>query len=100
MCNYVLRQLQKGQHMKLNENFLTQKIDDTQVMVATGDSQFNGIIRSNQTAAEIIDLLKEETTRDEVVDKMLAKYDAEREVIASDVDMVIETLRKVGAIVE
>lgn len=100
MCNYVLRQLRKGQHMKLNENFLTQMIDDAQVMVATGDSKFNGIIRSNQTAAEIIDLLKEETTRDEVVDKMLAKYDAEREVIASDVDMVIETLRKVGAIVE
>lgn len=86
--------------MKLNDNFLTQTIDDTQVMVATGDSDFNGIIRSNSTAAEIIDLLKEETTRDEVVDKMLAKYDAEREEIASDVDMVIATLRKVGAIVE
>ena len=100
MCNYVLRQLRKGQHMKLNENFLTQQIDDTQVMVATGDSNFNGIIRSNQTAAEIIDLLKEETTRDEVVDKMLEKYEAEREEIASDVDMIIETLRKVVAIVE
>ena len=100
MYNYVLRQLQKGQHMKLNENFLTQKIDDTQVMVATGDSQFNGIIRSNQTAAEIIDLLREETTRDEVIDKMLAKYDATREEIAPDVDMVIATLRKVGAISE
>ena len=86
--------------MKLNDNFLTQTIDDSQVMVATGDSDFNGIIRSNQTSAEIIDLLKEETTRDEIVDKMYAKYDASREEIASDVDMVINTLRKVGAIVE
>lgn len=100
MCNYVLRHLRKGPYMKLNDNFLTQTIDDAQVMVATGDSDFNGIIRSNKTAAEIIDLLKEETTRDEVVDKMLAKYDASREEIASDVDMVIETLRKVGAISE
>lgn len=86
--------------MKLNENFLTQEIDDTQVMVATGDTAFNGIIRSNQTAAEIVDLMKEETTRDAVVDKMCAKYDASRDEIAADVDMVIATLRKVGALDE
>ncbi|MBQ5640173.1 MAG: PqqD family protein [Ruminococcus sp.] len=86
--------------MKLNENFLTQEIDDTQVMVATGDTAFNGIVRSNQTAAEIVDLMKEETTRDAVVDKMCAKYDASRDEIAADVDMVIATLRKVGALDE
>lgn len=86
--------------MKLNENFLTQEIDDTQVMVATSDTAFSGIVRSNQTAAEIVNLMKEETTRDEVVDKMCAKYDASREEIAADVDMVIATLRKVGALDE
>ena len=86
--------------MKLNENFLTQEIDDTQVMVATGDTAFSGIVRSNQTAAEIVNLMKEETTRDEVVDKMCAKYDASRDEIAADVDMVIATLRKVGALDE
>ena len=86
--------------MKLNENFLTQEIDDTQVMVATGDTAFNGIVRSNQTAAEIVDLMKEETTRDAVVDKMCAKYDTSRDEIAADVDMVIATLRKVGALDE
>ena len=86
--------------MKLNENFLAQEIDDTQVMVATGDTAFNGIVRSNQTAAEIVDLMKEETTRDAVVDKMCAKYDASRDEIAADVDMVIATLRKVGALDE
>ena len=46
--------------MKLNENFLTQEIDDTQVMVATGDAAFSGIVRSNQTAAEIVNLMKED----------------------------------------
>lgn len=87
--------------MKLNENFLTQDLDDTQVMVATGDADFNGIIRSNRTAAEIVDLLKEETTRDAVVDKMCQKYDeGAREDIAADVDMIIATLRKVGALSE
>jgi len=91
---------QKGKNMKLNDNFLTQEIEDTQVMVATGETALSGIVRSNQTAAEIIDLMREETTRDEVLDKMCAKYDAPREVIAEDVDMVIATLRKVGALDE
>ncbi len=86
--------------MKLNGNFLTQDIDDTQVMVAAGDAKFSGIVRSNKTAAEIINYMKEETTRDEVIDKMLAEYDAPREVIAADVDEVIATLRRVGALDE
>lgn len=86
--------------MKLNDKYLIQEIDDTQVMVATGDTGFNGIVRSNQTAAEIINHFKEDTTRDEVLDKMCAKYDAPREEIAADVDMVIEKLRRIGALDE
>ena len=92
--------LRKGQVMKLNDKYLIQEIDDTQVMVATGDTGFNGIVRSNQTAAEIINHFKEDTTRDEVLDKMCAKYDAPREEIAADVDMVIEKLRRIGALDE
>lgn len=86
--------------MKLSDNFLTQEIDDTQVMVATGDAAFSGIVRSNRTAAEIVNLMKKETTREEVLDKMCAKYDASRDEIAADVDLVIATLRKVGALDE
>ena len=47
-----------------------------------------------------MNFLKEDTTRDEVLDKMCAKYDAPREEIAADVDMVIATLRRIGALDE
>ena len=87
--------------MKLNDKFLFQDIDDTQVMVSAGDTAFNGIVRSNQTAAEIVNYFTEDTARDAVVDKMCAKYDeAARKDIEADVDMVIATLRKVGALDE
>lgn len=87
--------------MKLNKNFLTQDIDGTQVMVATGDAAFSGIVRSNQTAAEIVNHFKEDTTRDAVVEKMCAKYGEDaRGDIADDVDMVIASLRKIGALDE
>ncbi len=97
---YSVYYFERNTEMKINENFLTQEIDDSQVIVATGDAKFNGIVRSNKTAAEIVDLMQEETTRDEVIDKMCAKYDAPRKTIADDVDMVIATLRKIGAIDE
>ncbi len=87
--------------MKLNDKFLTQDIDDTQVMVATGDTEFNGIVRSNRTAAEIVSFFEEDTTREAVIEKMVAKYGEEaRADITADVDKVIETLRKVGALDE
>ncbi len=86
--------------MKLKESYITQEIDGTQVMVATGESSFTGIVRANSTAAEIVNLLKKETTADEIVEKMMKIYDADRDRIAKDVHKVVETLRSIGALEE
>ena len=58
------------------------------------------MVRSNKTAAFIIDLLKEETTKEKIVAAMLERYDAEEQVISADVDKVIDALRSIGAIDE
>lgn len=86
--------------MKLKKNFVTQDVGDSQVMVSTGRTDFNGMVKSNKTAAFIINCLKTDTTKDEIVNKMLEKYDASEEVISRDVNKVLESLRKIGAIEE
>lgn len=86
--------------MKLREDFITQDIDDTQFLVPVGAESFNGIVRSNETAAFIVNCLKEETTEERIVDAMCERYDAPRDVIASDVARVIETLRGIGALTQ
>ena len=86
--------------MKLNDSFVTQDIDGTQFMVAVGDSSFNGIVRSNGTAAFIVDCLKTETTKEQIVDAMCAKFDAPRERIETDVEAVLNKLRGIGALDE
>lgn len=86
--------------MKLKETFITQEFDGEQIMVPTGDSGFVGLVRSNATAAFIINCLKEETTKEAIVDKMYEKYDATREIIEKSVDYVIGKLRSIGAINE
>ena len=85
--------------MKLKENFITQEMDGEQIMVAAGGG-FAGMVRSNATAAFIVDCLKTVTTKEMILDAMCRKYDAPRDVMADDVDMVIENLRKIGALDE
>ena len=82
--------------MKLKDTFVTQEMDGEQVMVEAGG--FAGMVRSNQTAAFIIDQLKTETTNDAILDAMEKKYDAPRAVMAEDVDMVLANLKKIGAL--
>lgn len=85
--------------MKLKKTFVTHTVAGQQVLVSA-DSSFNGMLRSNSTGAEIIELLKEETTIESVVDAMLERYEAPRDVIESDVVAVVEQLRGIGAIEE
>lgn len=83
--------------MKLKDTFVTQEIDGEQIMVEAGGG-FAGMVRSNATAAFIIDSLREDTTKEAILDAMCQKYDAPREVIDSDIDNVLASLRKIGAL--
>ncbi len=86
--------------MKLKDEFVMQTVDDENIMVAVDSKIFSGLIRSNKTAATIIEQLRADVTRDDVVEKMLSQYDAPRSIIESDVDMVIDNLKKIGALDE
>lgn len=86
--------------MKLKDGFITHEMGDQQIMVAGGDNDFGGLVRSNKTAAFIVDSLKEETTKEIIVDAMAAKYNAPKDVIERDVDIVLDKLRSIGALDE
>ena len=86
--------------MKLKDGFITYETGEEQVMVAAGRVRFSGLVRSNRTAAFIINALKTETTQEAIVAAMLEKYDAPRDVIARDVEKVIEQLKSIDAIQE
>ena len=86
--------------MKLKDSFITQDIDGTQFMVAVGEASFTGIVKSNKTAAFIVDCLKEETAKEQIVDAMCQRYDAPRERIETDVETVLSKLRGIGALDE
>lgn len=85
--------------MKLKDTFVSHVTNGEQILVDVSSS-FSGLIRSNKTAAFIVDQLKNETTLDSIVDAMFEKYDAPKEVLRRDAQAVIDKLRSVGAIDE
>ena len=86
--------------MKLNDQFVTHDTGDFQMMVSVDRKRFSGLVKSNETAGRIIDLLKQETSRDEIVETMLKEYRVDKGVLEKDVDRVLGTLKAIGAIDE
>lgn len=86
--------------MKLKSGFITHTLQGQQMMVAAGPAAklFRGVVRSNETAAYIIDCLKTETTEQEITEKLCAEYDVSAERAAEGVRRVLERLREIGAI--
>ena len=86
--------------MKLNPKFLTHETKGEHITVSTTGTKFNGLIRSNPTAAFIVESLKNDTTESEIVDRMLEKYDVDRNTAEKDVANIIGKLRSIGAVID
>ncbi len=87
--------------MKLKDDFVVYPSrEDERLLVSISREKdaFRGLARSNETAAVIVDCLKEETSEEAIVDKLAAEYDAPRDQIAADVKEFLDKLRKIGAL--
>ncbi len=86
--------------MKLRDDYLVYLRNEQSILVPVGKQGFNGVVKINKTAAAIIGYLKEKTTEQEIIQKMLAEYDASEEQITADVRKVLNELNRIGAIEE
>lgn len=85
--------------MKLKEGFITHATSDEHLTISTNGA-FNGIVRSNPSAAFIVECLKEEITEQEIIQRMLKKYDAPSDIIEEDVKKILDILRGIKALDE
>ncbi len=86
--------------MKLNKNFLVHKNGKETIVVPTGSAEFSGIIRGNQTLGMILDLLRKDTTEQQIIAAIVKKYDVSREIVEKDVQTTVSRLKTIGAIEE
>lgn len=88
--------------MKVKNGLISHKVGENYVTVAAGDAGevFNGMLRSNNVASDILKLLENDISEEEIVDVLFEQYDAPREEIAGDVHTVIGQIRSVGLLDE
>ncbi len=86
--------------MRLKKGILVQMIGGTQMMVSVDPKIFSGIVRSNETAAFIVDHLKKETTEEQLVDALCAEYKVDRAEAAEDVARLVQQFREIGVLEE
>ena len=89
--------------MKLKYEFVITQIDEQSVAIPVGEAseEFNGIIRLNDTAKEIIEMLCEDTSLEEIVNSLYEKYNqTPKEEIKEYVEAFIESLKTENLIEE
>lgn len=86
--------------MRLRKGFITHTFEDSQIMVAVGSAArtFRGLAHSNETAAFIIDCLKQETSEAEILQKVLDTYEVDFDTAQRDVREILKKLREIGAV--
>lgn len=88
--------------MKLKYTFASVNLGDEYAYVPVGDSamQLKGILRLNDEAFEIINLLEKDFTKEQIVDTLSAKYENNRVELDNFVQKTIEKLHSYGVIEE
>lgn len=84
--------------MKLKYEFETVELDDQIMAVPVGDRapDLHGMLRLNETAADMLKLLKEETTEEALADALLSTYAGSREEVLRYVHTFVGQLTDLG----
>lgn len=88
--------------MKLKYQFVINSVAGETIAVSVGDNdgRFNGYIKLNETGAFIFKMLKNDTTREAIIDALSNEYpDASKSDVEESVDTLIEQLSKAELLV-
>lgn len=88
--------------MKIKKGFAKRNIAGSEIVVPVGEnaSRFNGMITLNETGSFFWDCLSQETTKEEVVEKVLEIYEVGRQKAEADFDKFTAMLKENGLLEE
>ena len=88
--------------MKHNPKFVLYSVAGKQILAPTGRlaADLNGMVALNDIGVFIWKALDEETTFEELLSKIMSKYEVDRETAEKDLNKFLDTLRSFQAILE
>lgn len=88
--------------MKIEKEFVLRQIAGDYILVPVGDTalEFNGLITVNEVGAFLWEHLKDDITRDQLIQATLDEYEVDQETVTKDVDEFLAHLSEAGIIQE
>lgn len=83
--------------MKIKKGFIVREVAGSYLALATGElsKEYNGSLTLNSSAKFLFDNMQEDTTKEELIKKMLEYYDDIDESIASEaIDKFVSKLKE------
>ena len=88
--------------MKIKDGFILKDVAGSKIVIAIGEERFNfnGVITFNEVGADVFNMLDGSNSVEEIVAKISEEYNAPYEVVKTDVEKLIEKMRKHNLIEE
>ena len=82
--------------MKIKKGFVLRSVGGENIVVPVGEvsKQFHGMIKLNESGAFLWNFYKEEHTKEQGVEALLAEYEVDKETAERDVTAFLDTLVK------
>lgn len=86
--------------MRIKNGYILRKIADTHIVVPVAERviEFKGMMTLNNSGAFLWECLKDETTYEELLEKILEKYEIDQDTAAADLNEFLEMARSNGVI--
>lgn len=88
--------------MRIVSGFILREVVGETVAIPSGESAhlLSGLVALNESGGFLFGLLRQERTREELVQALLEEYDTDRATAEADVDEYLDMLRKHRLLVE
>ena len=84
--------------MKIKAGLSLNVMGDEFVVVADDPEVFRGMIKLNKSGAFVFELIQAETSKKDIIDKIVKKYDIDEKTASEDLIEYIETFKAAGLI--
>ena len=87
--------------MKLKPDFQIVQMANDYMLVPTGDQidSFNGTVILNEVSAFILNQLKEDLEKEDLVERLVMEFDVESATAWEDVDAAVEKMKQIGILI-
>ena len=87
--------------MKLKPDFQIVQMANDYMLVPTGDQidSFNGTVILNEVSAFLLNQLKEDLEKEDLVERLVKEFDVESAKAREDVDAAVEEMKQIGILI-